>query len=224
VSTPALFLDTAFVRDAGGRIVSTREPQPSPGPRFTLVRGAEHCVWAARVDVAATVADEIDRLARTEPVTSDLRAPPRHADRYVALVGGQVRSGPAFDFPATIAPVAGVVVVEDEAVLGRHFRGWVAGEIAAGRAPVMAIVEDGAPVSVCFSARLADVAAHAGVETAAAFRRRGLAVRVTAAWALAMRASGRTPLYNTDWSNEGSRSVAKKLGLRPYAAHWSLGD
>ena len=119
---------------------------------------------------------------------------------------------------------AGVVVVEDEQLLERHFRGWVAGEIAAGRAPVMAIVENGYPVSVCFSARRSNVAAEAGVETAAGFRGRGFGPRVSAAWALAVRASGRIPLYSTDWSNEPSLALARKLSLVVYATDWSVAD
>lgn len=219
-----IYLQTAFVLDAAGRIVSTREPQPTPGPIFALVRSAERCVWAVRAGAAQAVADELNRLAQAEPPTSDLRAAPFHAHRYAALLGGRVRSGPAFEFPSTIVASADVVVVEDERLLARHFCGWVAGEIAAGRAPVMAVVDDGAPVAVCFSARASRAAAEAGVETAAQFRGRGLGPRVTAAWALAVRASGRTPLYSTDWSNAPSLALARKLGLRVYAAHWSVFD
>ena len=102
--------------------------------------------------------------------------------------------GPAFEFPDAVAQPAGIVVVEDEQLLQRNFRGWVAGEIAAGRAPVMAVFKDEYPVSICFCARSSDRAAEAGVETAEAFRGCGLAPRVTAAWSLAIRASGRIPL------------------------------
>mgnify|MGYP002397199483 CR=1 FL=1 len=95
----------------------------------------------------------------------------------------------AFTFPGRIAEPAGTTVIEDEHLLERNFRGWVPGEIAAGRSPVVAVIEEGHPVSVCFCARRSDLAAEAGVETAQAFRGRGNASRVTAAWALAIRAS-----------------------------------
>src|SRR6185436_13781001 len=85
-----------------------------------------------------------------------------------------------------------------------------------------AVVEHGQAVSVCFCARRSDVAAEAGLETAAAFRGRGLAARVTAAWALAIRASGRLPIYSTSWSNHASLAVARKLGLAACASDWSL--
>jgi hypothetical protein len=80
------------------------------------------------------------------------------------------------------------------------------------------------PISVCFSAWWSDGAAEAGVETATRFRGREFAPRVTAAWALAVRVLGRTPLYSTDWSNAASLAVARKLGLEAYAADWSVSD
>jgi len=53
----------------------------------------------------------------------------------------------------------------------------------------------------CFCARRSDAAAEAGLETAEAFRGRGFGPRVTAAWAWAIRATGRIPLYSTAWTN-----------------------
>jgi hypothetical protein len=227
--TPRLDLETGFVLDGAGRIASTREPLPSPLPRFTLVRGRASCAFAVRADVPAPLADELGRLAREEPSLDDLRldelsGEPLHAERYLALAGGRVRSGPSFTFPGDLAAPVDVMVVEDEQLLAHRFRGWVAGEIAAGRAPVMAIADDGTPVSACFSARSSPLAAAAGVETAPDHRGRGLAPRVVAAWALAIRAQGRTPLYGTDWTNSSSLAVARKLELEPFAAHWSLFD
>lgn len=232
MSFPDLHLKTLFVLDGQGRITSTREPGPSRGPLFFLVRSATSCAWAVRADVPQDVAGELDGLAREEPPASDLRHAPVHADRYASLVasghqaGPRIRhsSGPAFTFPASVAPPADIVVVEDERLLEHNFRGWVPGEIAAGRSPVLAVVEDGHPVSVCFCARRSDVAAEAGVDTAEAYRGRGFGSRVVAAWALALRASGRLPLYSTEWGNHTSLAVARKLGLVAYASDWSLSD
>lgn len=92
------------------------------------------------------------------------------------------------------------------------------------RSPVMALVEDGHPVSICFSARRSDAAAEACVETAEAVRGRGPGPRVTAAWALAIRASGRVPLYGTSRSNRASLAFARKLDLIPCASNGSLSD
>ncbi|MHC5544420.1 GNAT family N-acetyltransferase, partial [Singulisphaera rosea] len=62
----------------------------------------------------------------------------------------------------------------------------------------------------------------AGLDTAPAYRRRGYALRVTAAWADAVRSSGRIPLFSTSWENAGSLGVARALGLRVYATDWSV--
>jgi predicted GNAT family acetyltransferase len=115
-----------------------------------------------------------------------------------------------------------VVAIEDVALLQRHFSGWVAGEIEEGASPVMAVLVDGHAVSACFCARRSIVAAEAGLDTAPAFRGRGYAGRVTSAWAAVVRASGRTPLYSTSWTNASSLAVARKLGLRIYATNWSI--
>ncbi|HEX9779864.1 MAG TPA: GNAT family N-acetyltransferase, partial [bacterium] len=101
--------------------------------------------------------------------------------------------------------------------------GWTADEVPE-RSPILAITEQGSPVSICFCARQSAAAAEAGLETAPQFRGRGFGPRVTAAWAGAIRASGRLPLYSTSWSNQPSLAVARKLSLNPSASHWSLSD
>lgn len=230
MSTPQLQLETLFVLDENRRIRSTREPGGGPGPMFSLVRGTSDCAWAVRVDVPDEVARELHRLALTEPPVTDFRRPPVHAERYLALLSFGVPNssalhrsdGPAFRFPNALAPASGVIAIEDEHLLDHHFKGWVPGEIAEGRSPVVAIAVDGHPVSVCFCARRSDAAAEAGVETAEAYRGRGYGSRVTVAWALAVRASGRVPLYSTSWSNAASLAVAHRLGLTIYASDWSV--
>lgn len=236
MSTPDLYLKTGFILNDEGRILSTREPGASRGPLFTIVRSTTGLAWAVRADVPPQIADELDRLAQEELPVIDLGDAPRYADRYMSLVSGQIApgrgdrarirqtAGPAFTFPEPIAQPVGVVAVEDERLLNHNFRGWVSGEIAAGRSPVLAVVEDGYPVSVCFCARRSAAAAEAGLSTAEAYRGRGYAPRVTAAWALAIQASGRVPLYSTAWDNDASLSVARKLDLILYASYWSLSD
>lgn len=220
--TPEVELTTGFVLDDRGRIVSTREPQASHGPLFSIIRSSTQCAWALHKDVPEELAEQIAVLARQEPPADDLRAAPLHAVEYLSLTGGRPGfAGPAFLFPETFASPAGVVPLDDERWLQRHFRGWQLGEISAGRAPVLAVVEDGFPVSICFCARRSDIAAAAGLETAAAFRGRGFGPLVTSAWAMAVRASGRVPLYSAAWNNEPSLAVARKLGLTAHASFWS---
>lgn len=162
-----------------------------------LIRSSASCAWGIRADVPLAVAEEFDRLAREEPPASDLRNAPVHHDLYLSLVGGRIESGPAFTFPDAIPEPADVVLVKDVEQLERNFRGWRAGEIEGGASPVMAVVENGHVVSVCFCARRSEIAAEPGLETAEAFRGRGFGTRVTGAWALAVRESGLIPLYST---------------------------
>lgn len=223
MATPDLGLRTAYIFDADGRITSTREPTPGRIPALSLIRGPASCAWALRTDVPEEIAAEVTVLARQEPPIADLRTPPLHADRFLELLRGRADpGGPCFEFPDAIGSPLDVVQIDDERPLARHFKGWAPGEIAAGRAPCCAVIEKGDAVSVCFCARSAEAAAEAGVETAAPFRGRGLAPRVTAAWALAIRATGRVPLYSTAWTNDASLAVARKLALIPYASTWGV--
>ena len=211
--------------DGRGRIGTSPEPNVPSTPLFALIRGASSCAWAMRADVPETVAAEVVRLASQERPLKDLQDPhaaPSNADLYLALLGGQIVSGPAFTFPERIAPIDDVALVDRLELLERYFRGWVAAEIP-WRAPIVAVMEDGYPVSVCFCAtRASENTVEAGLETAVAFRGRGFAARVTAAWATAIRASGRIPLYSTSWTNDASRAVARKLGLIQYAVDWTI--
>ena len=222
MSTPELHLRTLFRLDGNGRIVGTREPEPSPGALFCLVRGTTDCAWAVRADVPQDIAAELDRLAREETPVADFRDPPVHAERYIALVEGVPDSGPAFTLPEELARPHGTVLIDDVDALRHHFSELTASEVP-HRTPIVAVVEEGRAVSVCFSSRRSHEAAECGVETAAGYRGRGLASRVTAAWAQAVRAYGLTPLYSTSWSNAPSLAVARKLGLAPYASRWSIG-
>lgn len=221
MSTPELHLQTLFLLDPNGRIIGTREPEPTAGPKFILVRGRSSCAWAVRADISKTVADEFDRLAQEESTVTDFRRGPVNATRYLSLVDGEILSGPAFEFPEMVARSEGTVLVEDVRMLERHFSGWHASEIEAC-SPIIGLVEDDEVLSVCFSARRSEIAAEAGVETAVEFRGRGFAGRVVSSWALKVRQSGRVPLYSTSWDNAASLAVAQKLGLVPYASSWSV--
>jgi hypothetical protein len=214
-----------FVLDGRGRIGTPPEPNVPPAPLFALIRGGSSCASAVRADLPESVVAEVERLARQEHPIENLRDPhaaPLNADAYLALLGGQINSGPAFTFPDRIAHSTDLTLIDRLEPLERHFRGWVEAEIP-WRAPIVAVMDSGYPVSVCFCAtRASENTVEAGLETAAAFRGRGFAPRVTAAWASAIRASGRIPLYSTAWTNSASRAVARKLGLIQYAVDWTI--
>lgn len=220
-ATPSLHLRTLYRFNVDGRIVSTLEPEPAIGPSFTLIRGRSECVWAVGARLDPAVAEELDALAAQEQPLDDWREQPRFAHGYSDILGGELVAGPALEFPDHIEAPAGVSLIEDATLLERHFRGWTAEEMTS-RTPVAAILEDSHAASVCACARRTDEAAEASLETAELFRGRGLAQQVTAAWAVAVRASGRIPLYSTSWKNAASLAVARKLGLSTYAASWTL--
>ena len=60
------------------------------------------------------------------------------------------------------------------------------------------------------------------MNTIEAFRGRGFAPAVVAAWAHTVRLEGRIPLYSTSWNNLASQSVARKLSLVLYGADLSI--
>jgi hypothetical protein len=219
--TAELQLHTLFALDRDRRIMSTREPHPRPGPQFVLIRGWSDCAWSTHRSMPQRLADEIGVLASEEPPIRDIEDAPVNAERYPGLLGGRVDSGPAFTFPTIIPRSSGVVDVHDVKLLERHFHGWTSNELPA-RSPILATVENGHAVSVCFCARRTTVAAEAGVETAPDFRGQGLARRVTAAWASSIRASGRVPLYSTSWTSTASLAVAREMNLQPVANDWSI--
>ena len=88
--------------------------------------------------------------------------------------------------------------------------------------PLVARVVDGRAVAVCASVRITPRAHEAGGETAEAFRGRGYAREMVAAWARAVRAAGAAPLYSTSWRNAASRGVARALGLAPFGTDLHL--
>jgi hypothetical protein len=122
-------------------------------------------------------------------------------------------AGPAFSFPDRLPASVGTVVISEINVELLHplLAGW-APDVQHCQ-PMVAMIVDDRAVAVCCTVRRTVLAHEAGVETAAVVRGRGYAAPVVSAWARAVRALGREPLYSTSWRNEASRAVARKLGL-----------
>lgn len=89
-------------------------------------------------------------------------------------------------------------------------------------APVVAAVDGGIAVAVCFCSRITARVAEAGVYTEASYRGRGYATEAVRGWAAGVRATGRLPLYSTSRTNAASQGVAKKLGAVQYGVDYSL--
>lgn len=84
------------------------------------------------------------------------------------------------------------------------------------------LIEDGAVVSACYSARRTAAACEAGVDTEESYRGRGYAPLVVAGRRTVVELTGAVPLYSTTWDNAASLIVARKLSIVPYAETLSL--
>jgi RimJ/RimL family protein N-acetyltransferase len=226
-----LQVDALYTHDPSGRILDVNEPGGDRAPRFFLGRTREGAIWRCRDDVAEETVQELERLASEEPIRDNLRAEPRNLDAFLAalrvdqeIVSGW--SGPAYRFPDELPLQATVTRLTRSNVHLLRLMSWDLDETVREfekYEPFMAVIEDGAAVSLCHGARLTDQAAEAGVETLEAYRGRGYATAVVAGWAYAIRATGRIPLYSTSWDNLASQAVAHRLGLVQYGTDLSLG-
>jgi hypothetical protein len=225
--------EALFTHDERGRILHVNEPEGARAPRFFFARSKDGNLWRCRDDVAGETVRVLEELAADEPVRDDLRAEPRNLPEFLAALraeqgstSSEVRyAGPAYGFPDELPPTTVVCITPADLHL-LQLLSWDLVATARGferYEPFMAVIEDGAVVSLCHSARLTDRAAEAGAETLEAYRGRGYAARTIAGWAHAIRATGRIPLYSTSWDNRASQAVARRLRLIQYGTDVSVG-
>jgi hypothetical protein len=222
-----LHIQTLFTHDAAGRMVRVNEPDGKPAPRVFIGRTAAGHEVHVRHDVDTNLAHELMSITAREPLGSELLEAPYGSPPYEAALGRvagveRVWAGPAFRFPGQlpVAPSAVLVTDANASLLDRFLPEWLPD--VAFRQPFFASVVDGHAVSACCSVRIGEISDEAGVETTAEYRRRGYAVEAVAAWASAVRARGRIPLYSTSWQNTASQAVARKLGLVRYGSDLHL--
>ena len=230
--------DALFTHDSRGRIGYVNEPDGDRAPRLFFGRTRDGNLWRFRDDLPEEIVRQLDRLAADEPVRDDLRAEPRNLGALLEVLGADradpsTYAGPAFRFPDELPALpasANVTRITRENSHVLRGLGWdldaptleISAQELEARGPLMVVIVDGVAVSSCFCARLTARAAEAGVETTEAYRGRGYAPAVVAAWAHAVRAMGRIPLYSTSWDNLASQAVARKLGLVQYGTDLSL--
>jgi hypothetical protein len=218
-----------FVHDERGRLLRINESDPAePAPRLFLSRTSEGNLWRTRYDLPTDLAIALERLAADEPIVTDLSQPAHYEAEYIALLERHAPltntyTGPALYLP-NFTPPAGaqaVTITPANAALLELYYPYARREYAE-LVPVIVRVEDGVAVSICFSARITEQVAEAGVHTAEHYRGHGYAAETVRGWASAIRAMGRLPLYSTEWDNAASRAVARKLGAVQYAVELSL--
>jgi RimJ/RimL family protein N-acetyltransferase len=88
--------------------------------------------------------------------------------------------------------------------------------------PWVLATRDDQAIAICHTAAWSPRGAEAGVWTHPAFRGRGHAAAVTAAWASLAAPGGRRLFYSTDATDLSSQRVAARLNLRPIGWLWKL--
>ncbi len=220
-----LHIASAFRHDARGRLLAINEPEPDhPAPRLYLGRTTSGNIWRFRSDLPAALVQKLDALLRTEPTATDLSQPPVVLQALIETLQPvqDLTQGPAWHFPEHVPLPKGVVPITgvNVAACQRYFP-WTAAHLV-DLQPCRAVLVDGDAVSLCFSSRHGPEACAAGVFTVEECRGHGYAPAVVAAWANAVRESGRIPFYSTSWDNLASQAVARKLRLVLYGADLSI--
>ncbi len=212
-----------FVLDERERMTRVNEPDGKRAPRFFLGRTAQGYEWRVRDDVDGQLAGELESACLAESAAEETLLSERDSTRYENILSRfepiqSIEAGPAFHFPAQLVSASRAVLVTEAnaEVLTPHLEPWLP-DVSASR-PLFARLVDGRAVAVCCSVRITALADEAGVETAPEFRGHGYATEAVAAWAKAVRAMGRTPLYSTSWQNSASRALARRLGLLIFGA------
>ena len=208
-----LHIAALFTQDGHGRLVATNDPEPDQviAPRLYLGRSDSGGVLRFRRGMQESTCAALRDLAAPELTSNDCNSEPVNRAAMVELLASEqpienIYFGPAFRFPDALnhespwsrhsrplrhsggsgnpdpSPPEVVEISPSNTHLLSPEIAWLADELTV-RAPVMAMVVDGASASVCFSARSSPAAAEAGVETLPEHRGRRYAGAVTAAWA-----------------------------------------
>jgi RimJ/RimL family protein N-acetyltransferase len=213
-----LHVRTLFRLDERDRIIAINEDGLGDPPRLYVGRTSSGLIVRFRHDVPDALIHEITAILAGEPSVGDSSTPLVTLELLRAALNRHapvVRewSGPAWYVPVTTTATAAIdtTLVSDPDVLTDGFPD-LAAELKY-KAPVVAVVVEGAAVATCCSSRTSVSAAEAGVETLPEYRGRGYAAAVVARWAGEVRSQGRIPLYSTSWDNLASQGVARRLGL-----------
>jgi hypothetical protein len=213
-----LHLEALFTHDAAGDLVQVNEPRGAPAPRFFLGRTPHGPMLRYRHDVDRAIRQVLEAAVQDDIRNMPAFDVPLDPSRYADILDRsapvkRVETGPAFSFPPALpgGPEITRITASNTQILHAHLPEWIP-DVPFWQ-PMVALTVDGHAVSLCCSVRLTNRAHEAGVGTAPDYRGRGYAARVVAAWARAVRAENRVPLYSTSWTNEASRAVARKLRL-----------
>ena len=224
-----IHVEVLFTQDKSGCIQYINEPDgdAGPAPRFFCGYTHEGSICRFRYDLPDNVVTRLKEVVASEPMPMNFQKIPRCHRQFQDILQShapikRVWIGPAYRFPEHITPPTNVVRLshENARLLQEDFT-EMRSELNVWQ-PYLAIIEDSQAVSICRSVRLSSHAHEAGVDTLVDYRRRGYAASVVAAWALAVRALNRIPLYSTSWDNAASQGVARRLGLVQYGVDYHV--
>ena len=208
-----------YVHDEHSRLVSINDWHGGVAPRFFLGRTNQGNLWRFRHDLPQALCDELQVLCEAEPFSTFER--PRHEADYLRILSAQtpvnkVWFGSAFWFanPAPNAEEPIRINKQNAHLLEGGLQEWIPD--LGYQQPVVALLVDGKAVAICASVRITKDAHEAGVETVKAYRQKGYAVKVVAAWAREVNKLGALPLYSLSNENLASRNVANRLGLSQF--------
>jgi RimJ/RimL family protein N-acetyltransferase len=191
-----------------GLIVPHDQP-PDEVPRLLVLRHTDGYTTFVRHDLPITLRDQL----RAVPAAEAWRD---HGHITALLDSTDVWRGTTYLFP-DLSPADHPDAVR---LTGAHRP--LLEQYASGMSiepPVWAILVEDRILATCESSRENDLGGEAWVQTLPAFRGRGYARQVTAAWARHLQAQGKTPYYSHRRDNLASAGVARSLGLR-----WLMDD
>ena len=227
-----LHLDLLYETDDAGLLLRPRDPAIA-APFFHLVCTAAGNVWLLSAALSEQQREQLQKALISEPVITNLRelesSPPVLTGVRSLLEAEHTplreERGPTFLFGNVMPlPMGSAEILQEYRNLSTIPElAWIREVTPVERPLSVACNSLGEIVAVCHSARSTAEAAEAGVETASAYRRRGLAGDVVLNWAATVQAEGRLPFYSTNWTNHASRAVACKLGLILYGEDYQIG-
>lgn len=222
-------VEALFTQDENRHLRHINEPigDREPAPRFFFGYTNESSICRFRHDLPDDVIAQLKEVTAAEPISVNSQRIPKNHRQFEDILQShapieRVWVGPAYRFPEHITSPTNVVRLscEKAGLLKKSFAEMVS-ELNSSH-PYLAIIEDSQAVSICRSVRLSSRAHEAGVDTLVDYRRRGYATSVVTAWALAVRALNRIPLYSTSWDNLASQGVARRLGLVQYGVDYHV--
>lgn len=209
IQTEVLFSHNQF-----GRITSINEPESTVAPLLFLGHTKDGTIRRYHFDLPNILINEIEEVFTNHPNHINLAKITNILSKEQWV--HKIWMGPAFVFPNHLDnPMRAIQITEENKELLQYSFPNLFHQLKFHQ-PCFAIFENEKVVSICCSARNTSIAAEASVETLVPFLGKGYGYDVVTAWAKAVQAENRIPLYSTSWDNFASQRVAKKLKLIHY--------